>query len=163
MLWTLPFFYWQNGRYWNVYSIKTLLKRANSCNIFKLSASIITYSSIIKQTIMRKFSLVLVAAALFISGNLFANDSNNTDPQRSLKTQIQELLKVNKLVVEDYEELTAKVLFTVNSEEEIVVISVETDDSDLESFIKSKLNYKKVELSEFVEGRMYRMPLRVKA
>ena len=133
------------------------------CNNFKLSTSIITYSSIIKQTIMRKFSLVLVAAALFISGNLFANDSDNTDPQRSLKTQIQELLKVNKLVVEDFEELTANVLFTVNSEEEIVVISVETDDSELELFVKSKLNYKKVELNEFVEGRMYRMPLRVKA
>ena len=163
MLRTLPFFYGQNCRYWNVYSIKILLKTANSCNIFKLSASIITYSSIIKQTIMRKFSLVLVAAALFISGNLFANDSDNTDPERSLKTQIQQLLKVNKLVVEDSEELTAKVLFTVNGEEEIVVISVETDDSDLESFVKSKLNYKKVELNEFVEGRMYKMPLRVKA
>lgn len=112
---------------------------------------------------MRKFSLVLVAAALFISGNLFANDSDNTDPERSLKTQIQQLLKVNKLVVEDSEELTAKVLFTINSEEEIVVISVETDDSYLESFVKGKLNYKKVELNEFVEGRMYRMPIRVKA
>jgi hypothetical protein len=112
---------------------------------------------------MRKFSLVLVAAALFISGNSFANDLDNTDPQKSLKTQIQELLKVNKLVVEDSEELTAKVLFTINSEDEIVVISVETDDSYLESFVKGKLNYKKVELNEFVEGRMYRMPIRVKA
>ena len=36
--------------------------------------------------------------------------------------------------------------FTVNSEEEIVVITVETDDLELESFVKSKLNYKKVEL-----------------
>jgi len=125
--------------------------------------SISTYSLIIKQTIMRKFSLVLVAAALFISGNSFANDLDNTDPQKSLKTQIQELLKVNKLVVEDSEELTAKVLFTINSEDEIVVISVETDDSYLESFVKGKLNYKKVELNEFVEGRMYRMPIRVKA
>ncbi len=131
--------------------------------MFKLRASIVTYSSIIKQTIMRKFSLVLVAAALFISGNLFANNSDNTDPQRSLATQIHELLKVNKLVVDNSEELTAKVLFTVNSEQEIVVISVETDDSDLESFVKSKLNYKRVELNEFAEGRMYRMPLRVKA
>ena len=111
---------------------------------------------------MRKFSLVLVAAALLISGNFFANDSDKTDPQKSLTTQIHELLKVNKLVVDNYD-LTAKVLFTVNSEEEIVVISVETDDSDLESFIKSKLNYKKVELNQVVEGKMYRLPLRIKA
>lgn len=112
---------------------------------------------------MRKFNLVLVAVALLISGNLLANESDKNDPQKNLATQIRELLKVNQLVIYDADELTAEVLFTVNSDAEIVVISVETDDSNLESFVKGKLNYKKVELDEFVEGRMYKMPLRVKA
>jgi ribosomal protein L7Ae-like RNA K-turn-binding protein len=59
--------------------------------------------------------------------------------------------------------LTAEVLFTVNSKAEIVVISVDTGDSDLESFVKGKLNYKKVQLEEVVVGRMYRLPVRIKA
>lgn len=111
---------------------------------------------------MRKFSLILVAAALLVSGSIFANDSDTKDPQKSLATQIGELLKENQLVVENYE-LTAEVLFTVNSEAEIVVISVDTGDSDLESFVKGKLNYKKVQLEEVVVGRMYRLPVRIKA
>lgn len=111
---------------------------------------------------MRKFSLVLVAAALLISGNLFANDSDKTDPQKLLTTQIGELLKENKLIVDNYD-LTAQVLFIVNSEAEIVVISVDTMDSDLESFVKSSLNYKKVQLEEVIEGKMYTLPLRFKA
>jgi hypothetical protein len=109
---------------------------------------------------MRKFSLILVAATLLASGNLFANDIDKTNPQKSLATQIGELLKENTLLVENYD-LTAKILFTVNSEAEIVVISVDTKDSDLESFVKSKLNYKKVELEEVTEGKMYMLPIRV--
>jgi hypothetical protein len=111
---------------------------------------------------MRKFSLILVAAALLVSGSIFANDSDTKDPQKSLATQIGEILKENQLVVDNYE-LTAEVLFTVNSEAEIVVISVDTGDSDLESFVKGKLNYKKVQLEEVVVGRMYRLPVRIKA
>ncbi|MGB5459848.1 MAG: hypothetical protein WBM85_07805 [Eudoraea sp.] len=111
---------------------------------------------------MRKFSLILVAAALLVSGSIFANDSDTKDPQKSLATQIGEILKENQLVVDNYE-LTAEVLFTVNSKAEIVVISVDTGDSDLESFVKGKLNYKKVQLEEVVVGRMYRLPVRIKA
>lgn len=111
---------------------------------------------------MRKISLILVAAALLVSGSIFANDSDTKDPQKSLATQIGEILKENQLVVDNYE-LTAEVLFTVNSEAEIVVISVDTGDSDLESFVKGKLNYKKVQLEEVVVGRMYRLPVRIKA
>lgn len=109
---------------------------------------------------MRKFSLILVAAALLISGNLFANDSDKTDPQKSLATQIWELLNENNLAVDSYD-LTAKVLFTVNSEKEIVVISVDTKDTDLETFVKRKLNYKKVEVEEVKQGKMYKLPVRV--
>ncbi|MFC2147472.1 hypothetical protein ACFLR9_02805 [Bacteroidota bacterium] len=111
---------------------------------------------------MRKISLILVAATLLVSGSIFANDSDIKDPQKSLATQIGEILKENQLVVDNYE-LTAEVLFTVNSEAEIVVISVDTGDSDLESFVKGKLNYKKVQLEEVVVGRMYRLPVRIKA
>jgi hypothetical protein len=79
-----------------------------------------------------------------------------------LSTQIWELLNENNLAVDNYD-LTAKVIFTVNSEREIVVISVDTMDSDLESFVKSTLNYKKVQLEEVIEGKMYTLPLRFKA
>ena len=111
---------------------------------------------------MRKFRLILAAALLVVSGNLFANDLDKTDPQKSLSTQIWERLKDNNLALGKAKELTATVLFTVNSEKEIVVISVETVDSNLESFVKSKLNYQKVELEDVILGKMYKLPVRVK-
>jgi len=77
-----------------------------------------------------------------------------------LATQIWELLNENNLAVDSYD-LTAKVLFTLNSEKEIVVISVDTKDTDLETFVKRKLNYKKVEVEEVKQGKMYKLPVRV--
>lgn len=111
---------------------------------------------------MKKISLVLVAAALLVSGNLLASTTDNSDPQKNLSTQIWELLNENNLAVDNYD-LTGQVLFTVNSEGEIVVISVDTNDKDLESFVKSKLNYKKVELEEVIQGKLYKLPVRVTA
>ncbi|NNJ88953.1 MAG: hypothetical protein HKP53_06095 [Eudoraea sp.] len=109
---------------------------------------------------MRKLPVVLAAALLFTAGNLFANDYKTADPKKDLAIQISQLLKNNSFVVEE-QDLTAKVLFTLNSENEIVVISVDTEDEILERFVKSRLNYQAVELAEAEEGKMYTVPVRI--
>ncbi|NJB72456.1 hypothetical protein GGR42_002947 [Saonia flava] len=113
---------------------------------------------------MRKISLVLVAAMLLTAGNLFANDFTKVEPSKKLSTQIAEMLNDNKIVLEqDYDELTAQIRFTINNEGEIVVMSVDTENNSLEGFVKSKLNYQKVELDNFKEGKIYTIPVRIKA
>lgn len=109
---------------------------------------------------MRKFSLVFAAAVLFTAGNLFANDSNTTDPSKNLATQISELLEDNYFVIQN-QDLTANVLFTLNHDKEIVVISVDTDNELLENFVKSRLNYHEVDLDNFKEGKLYTVPVRI--
>ncbi|GGD56974.1 hypothetical protein [Muriicola marianensis] len=109
---------------------------------------------------MRKLSLVFAAALLLAGGNLFANDSGTIDPNNELAVQIGDLLKDNNFVL-DEEDLTAKVLFTLNDEKEIVVISVETEDEILEKFVKSRLNYKQVNVVAGKEGKMYTVPVRI--
>jgi len=109
---------------------------------------------------MRKLPVVLAAAFLFIAGNLFANDSETSDPNKELAVQIGELLKDNTFVL-DEEDITAKVLFTLNHKKEIVVISVDTDDEVLERFVKSRLNYKTVEIPVSKEGTMFTVPVRI--
>ncbi|MDH3796007.1 MAG: hypothetical protein OER83_03950, partial [Flavobacteriaceae bacterium] len=58
-------------------------------------------------------------------------------------------------------DITAVVKFTLNAEQEIVVLSVQTDDDSLETFLKYRLNYQKVELENFKEGRTYTVPVRI--
>lgn len=109
---------------------------------------------------MRKLSLVFVAAMLLVTGNILANDSVKVEPTKKLSTQIGELLADNYLTDEDVS-LTAQVRFTLNNEGEIVVLSVDTVNEKFESFVKSRLNYKKVDVQDASEGQMFTVPIRI--
>ena len=56
---------------------------------------------------------------------------------------------------------SAQVRFTLNNEGEIVVLSVDTDNERLESFVKGRLNYKKVEVAGAKEGEMFTIPIKI--
>ncbi len=107
---------------------------------------------------MRKFSL-LFAAMLLSAGTLFANADKPKDPNKNLSAQIGDLLENNSFIVDN--DLTAEVKFTVNRDQEIVVLSVKTDNANLEQFVKSRLNYEKVDLEEYREGKTYTIPVRI--
>jgi len=109
---------------------------------------------------MRKISLVLVAAMLLSAGNVFANDSKPADPSKNLSAQISKMLSDNAFTDNDVD-LTAQVRFTLNNEHQIVVLSVDTEDAAFEDFVKSKLNYQKVDLEKYREGKMYTVPVRI--
>jgi outer membrane lipopolysaccharide assembly protein LptE/RlpB len=111
---------------------------------------------------MRKLSLVFVAAMLLATGNVLANDTTVENPTKSLSSQISEMLSENDFS-ENQTNLTAQVRFTLNTDGEIVVLSVNTEYEQMERFVKSKLNYQKVDLTNVEEGKVYTIPVRVKA
>jgi len=111
---------------------------------------------------MRKLSLVVVAAMLLATGNVLANDTRGENPTKSLSSQISAMLSENNFSEEQID-LTAQVRFTLNTDGEIVVLSVSTDFEKMESFVKNKLNYQKVNLNSVEEGKIYTIPVRVKA
>ena len=111
---------------------------------------------------MKKISLVVVAVVLLSVGNVFAADNpRKAGPEKTLSVQIAELLNDNPFVIN--KDITAIVRFTLNSKKEIVVLYVDTDDKILEDFVKSRLNYEKVDLSTANEGRYYTVPVRFTA
>lgn len=110
---------------------------------------------------MRKLSVVLVAAMLLTAGSIFANDSKEgVKPSKTLSAQISQLLKVNNFG-DTYNGSYAQVLFTLNNDKEIVVLSVDTDREALKSFITARLNYKEVVLDNFEAGKNYTVSVRV--
>ncbi|MBD0779132.1 hypothetical protein HPE56_15135 [Maribacter sp. ANRC-HE7] len=114
----------------------------------------------INNQVMRKLSLVFVAAMLLFTGNIFANNSDKDNPLKKLSVQIGELLE-NTSFTSDYVDLTAQVRFTLNKQGEIVVLSVDTDHEKIEFFVKARLNYQKIEIENFKEGEMYTIPIRI--
>lgn len=81
-----------------------------------------------------------------------------------VSTQIRVLLKErNGFNLGEKDEMHAVVRFTLNSEREIVVLSVNTEDERLESFVKARLNYEKVADQNLVEGKIYAVPIRLQA
>lgn len=114
-----------------------------------------------KQIVMRKFTLALFTALLFISGSALASSPDDHKPEK-LSTQIQKILNNNSFN-SDYNGLYAQVRFTLNKEGEIVVLSVDTENTKLEGFVKGRLNYKKVEVPQIAEGKMYTVSVRITA
>lgn len=114
-----------------------------------------------KNKVMRKISLVLAVAMLLSTGSVLANDLKPKNKVKSLSSQISEMLSENSFTTNDTD-LRAQVRFTLNNEQEIVVLSIDADDEILEDFVKAKLNYKKVDLKEYQEGKLYTVGVRIK-
>ncbi len=98
---------------------------------------------------------------LLFSGSVFANVPEGKDPGKKLEREVRNLLIGYAMSTE--KDLEATVLFTVNKEKEIVVLSVDTNDKALEYFVKSRLNYHKVQDNEIPEGRRYTIPVKIVA
>lgn len=112
---------------------------------------------------MKKISLIFVAAMLLTVGSVFANyEVVDKNPSKTLSEQIERLLSDNMFKIKKGFEAYAVVYFTVNNENEIVVLTVGTNDETLEAYIKSRLNYMMVDnAADCKAGVTYRVPVRI--
>ena len=87
--------------------------------------------------------------------------SASIDPTvKSARTEIKELIVKADITNNLASEVTVNVTFQVNSKNEIIVIS--TDNDDLDSNLKSVLNYKKLKSSDMNVGTTYTLPVKLK-
>lgn len=113
---------------------------------------------------MKKVSLIFMAAMLLSVGSVFANYGIiGNSPSKTLSEQIEGLLSDNTFRVKAGSEIFAVVYFTVNTENEIVVLTVGTNDGNLETYLKNRLNYTKVDAATAYEtGITYKIPVHIK-
>lgn len=109
---------------------------------------------------MKNLKLFVLALGLFTI-NLSAANLNPIKPTDELRVEIVDLIGSNYMdeMVADQNE--AHVLFTVNSKRELIVLSVDSDNDQLESYLKGRLNYKKVNHRPSKNGEIYLLPVKM--
>jgi len=108
---------------------------------------------------MKNLKLIALALVISISTASFAT-ATKENPTSKLREQIVELLGAPSEKIAD-KKIQAEVVFTINNENEIVIISVKSNNQNVKSFVKTKLNNKKVTIKALNEEKIYHMPLTI--
>ncbi|MDF1696411.1 MAG: hypothetical protein P1U56_17630 [Saprospiraceae bacterium] len=102
-------------------------------------------------------NLMFTALFALILGTASANTNpENTTARKEIKTWIQKANLAENL----QKDITVHVTFMVNEKNEIIVTS--TDQENLDSTIKSTLNYKKLESTDMLVNKTYTLPVVLK-
>jgi len=108
---------------------------------------------------MKTIKTLFLMVAITFSTVLFAGNAPKTEDPSSLTKEISELLKNARFEVE--QDVEAIVTITFNKYDEIVVLSVETENAEFKNFIKDRLNYSKVSAALINESEHYIVPVRL--
>ncbi len=103
-------------------------------------------------------TLLLVLAITFgslVSANTLSIEKDPT----SLKDKITKLLKNPNFNLE--EEVNATVTLMFNKNGELVVLAVDSDNEAAESYIKDRLNYKKLDVNVESLNKTFVMPVKI--
>jgi len=107
---------------------------------------------------MKKLKLFTLALLIGTVG-LFASEiENSVTPKDDIRGEIAELLKSPDFTLE--KDINVTITFTFSSEGELVVLGVNSKNSDVLNYIRKNLNYKKIE-NPGKRDKIYTMPLKL--
>lgn len=115
---------------------------------------------------MKKFKTTLAIIAISIS-TIASISANTTEPtkgdlaKKTLRAKIIQLLGNHPYDLKS-DVLKADVAIMLNNKNELVVVSVESDNDQLDNFVTGKLNYKKVIIKGIAPGTIYKVPVKIK-
>ena len=101
-----------------------------------------------------------ILALLFVGSLSFTAQAKDIAPEKTLAKEIASMLSNIELPAGD--DIVADVKFLVNTDNEIVIVSVDTDESFVKSMIKDKLNYQKVKSDEAKPNKINTVKIRLK-
>lgn len=110
---------------------------------------------------MKNLKLFIAAFALVFAVQVSANTEKPLKATAQLQSELVQLMGSEVPFQIENGELTAEVLFTVNSRGEVIVLKIVSDNPEAEKHIKSRINYKKVSHRTSKPGEIYMMPVRV--
>ena len=126
-----------------------------------LSIESLIYKSNLNYIIMKNLKLFIAAFALVFAVQVSANTDKPVKATAQLQSELVNLMGSEVPFQIENGELTAEVLFTVNSKGEVIVLKIVSDNPAAEEHIKNRINYKKVSHRTSKPGEIYMMPVRV--
>lgn len=114
---------------------------------------------------MKNLKRIIAVVAIGLLTVLPTSANTNTEPTTKdaktiLRTEIVTLLGNHSYNLSD-KTLEAQVSVMLNSKNELVVISVSSDSETVASYVKAKLNYKKITVKGISKGTVYIIPLKM--
>ena len=110
---------------------------------------------------MRKFKELVLVVAFIFSGSTFAS----TDPGEDVKSSNPVTEKIVKLLgdlqVDLKDDAMATVVLTVNKDNEIVVLSIDSEVESIKRLIKSRINYQKLDRKFDKSREIYSVPVTI--
>ena len=108
---------------------------------------------------MKKLKVFVLALCLLIVSSVPATAAvTDKDPSNIAVKELTILLKNPTFILEEDSLVLMK--FIVNSSNQLVVLSTDTDNSAVDNFIKNRLNYKKLSCNLEV-GKIYTQPIQL--
>lgn len=107
---------------------------------------------------MKKVNLLVLVALLSLS-TVFATETEPTSDEKGKTVTQQVATLLSEPGFEVKKDLTAQVTLMVNKANEVVVIDVDTTEEYVAAFIKSRLNYEKLNTQKI--GSQFTVPVRI--
>lgn len=98
--------------------------------------------------------------ALLSSISAVAATTNPTTSKNNLREQVVSLIG-KRIPVKANGTINAQISFMVNDKNEIVIIDVTSENTELSTYIKNKLNYQKVNITKEYQKEIYELPIKV--
>ncbi len=109
---------------------------------------------------MKKLIVLFLGFTLSTTAVFANNDDSVVTAKRELRLEIVKLLGNNEFPL-TAAVAKAEISILLNSKNEIVIVSVKSENQLLEGYIKRKLNYKKVKVNTLKKMKVYRMPIKI--
>jgi hypothetical protein len=111
---------------------------------------------------MRKLKsiITIIAISLATTFSTAATEKEPSKINKELRTEIVSMLG-DKILMELKDNTSAEISFMINNKNEVVVITVDSKLNEFNSFVKKKLNYKKINVKGVKKGEIYRIPVKI--
>ena len=115
---------------------------------------------------MKKLKLTITAIALCFATLAASATEINPSKKEANKAFRSKIVSLIGSEAPSYltqgKDVTAKLSLMLNNKNQVIVVSVDSKSGNVEEYVKSKLNYQKINVKGLKKGEIYRVPLTIK-
>lgn len=108
-----------------------------------------------------KTIIAMLSISLLSTFSVAAFDGEPKTTNEKIREKMVNLIG-NKIQMEITEDQLVEISFMFNKNNEVVILSINDDNSKLDKLVKNKLNYKTIDVKGIKKGEIYRLPLKLK-